>query len=147
VFQFYSFTVSVSYISCLGPKSIQVCRLHEECPSVARKAPFQAENQVSGRDYIVDGPDSSTGDTRCVIRFLVVSPIAISRRKEKLCHFLMREVPRVSRTRAHSIIGEFRTVISRGTCGARLSRLGVSLIAISRSKDQPLPIRERRKLL
>jgi hypothetical protein len=35
--------------------------------------------------------------------------------------------------------GEFRTVRSRRTRGARLSHLGVSLIAISRSKDQPLP--------
>jgi hypothetical protein len=43
--------------------------------------------------------------------------------------------------------GEFRTVRSRGTRGTRLSHLGVSLIAISRSKDQPLPIRERRKRL
>jgi hypothetical protein len=49
----------VSDISCLGPESIQVCRLHEERPSVARKAPFQAKNQVSGRNYVVNGPDSS----------------------------------------------------------------------------------------
>jgi hypothetical protein len=50
---------NVSDISCLGPENIQVCRLHEERPSVARKAPFQAKNQVSGRNYVVNGPDSS----------------------------------------------------------------------------------------
>jgi hypothetical protein len=43
--------------------------------------------------------------------------------------------------------GELRAVRSRGTRGARLSRLGISLIAISISKDQPLHSRERRKHL
>jgi hypothetical protein len=55
---------NVSDNSCLGLESIQVCRLHEERPSVACKAPFQAKNQVSGRNYVVNGPDSSIGADR-----------------------------------------------------------------------------------
>jgi hypothetical protein len=43
--------------------------------------------------------------------------------------------------------GELRAIRSRGTHGVRLSCLGISLIAISISKDQPLHIRERRKSL
>jgi hypothetical protein len=38
---------NVSDNSCLGLERIQVCRLHEERPSIARKAPFQAKNQAS----------------------------------------------------------------------------------------------------
>jgi hypothetical protein len=55
---------SVSDNSFLGPERIQSDRLHEECPSIARKAPFQAKNQVSGRNYVVNGPDSSIGADR-----------------------------------------------------------------------------------
>ena len=55
---------NVSDISCLGPKSIQVCRLHEERPSVVRKAPFQASKQVGGQDYIANGLDLSKGADR-----------------------------------------------------------------------------------
>jgi hypothetical protein len=44
----YPMEPNVSDNSCLGLESIRVCRLHEECPSIARKAPFQAKNQMSG---------------------------------------------------------------------------------------------------
>jgi hypothetical protein len=40
---------------------------------------------------------------------------------------------------------EFRTVISRGMCGARLSHLSISLIMISINKGYLFHIRQRRK--
>jgi hypothetical protein len=43
--------------------------------------------------------------------------------------------------------GELRAVRPRGMHGVILRRLGISLIAISISKDQPLHIREHRKRL
>jgi hypothetical protein len=50
-----------------------------------------------------------------------------------------------SRTWAHAASGEFKTVRSQRDAWHRLSLLGISLIAISINKDQPLHIRERRK--
>jgi hypothetical protein len=57
-------SVSVSNISGPGCKSIQVCKLHKKRPSATHKNLILASKQVSGRDYVVDGPDSSIREDR-----------------------------------------------------------------------------------
>jgi hypothetical protein len=75
--------------------------LHPETPNLeASKAP-----KVGPAVLWSNLSHPSTGETRPMIRVLVIFPIMILRNKEQLCHFLMHEVLGVSRTRAHTIVG------------------------------------------
>jgi hypothetical protein len=47
----------VSDISCPRHKSIRVCKLYEERPSVAWKNLVSSFQAISERNYIDDGPD------------------------------------------------------------------------------------------
>jgi hypothetical protein len=86
-------------------------------------------------------------DTWRAIRLPAFSPIAVSKRKKQLHHIPMREVARAFRT-----WGPQQRRVSLGPSDLKdawrqLSHLGVSPIATMISKDQLLPIRERRKRL
>jgi hypothetical protein len=89
---------------------------------------------------------SSKGDTWCAIRLLAFSPIAISRRKEQLRH-----IPDARGAGSVQDPGPQHHRVSsgpsdlRGTRGAQLSHLGVSLIATVNKQGLTPSIRERRK--
>jgi hypothetical protein len=89
----------------------------------------------------------STRDTWRMIRLLAYSLIATPKHKKQLPHTPdARSDESAQDLGPAAASGKFRTVRFEGH-GTRLNHFGVSLIAISRSKDQPFHIRERRKHL
>jgi hypothetical protein len=83
-------------------------------------------------------------NTWCMIRLLSFSPIVISKHKKQLPHIPdARSNESVEDLGPTTSSSEFRVVRSRGTHVTNSSHIDVSLIAISRDRDQPLPIHER----